>query len=149
MPKLDLSRVNPKLRKVNDELFIFDPIRRDYMVLTPEEWVRQRLLLYLLEEYHYPKALIRVESGLRYGKRQKRSDLLIYRPDNLQTWMLIECKAEHIALSENVLQQALTYNKTLKAPFIVLSNGTEAKVYNCAASDRIESLADFPVYPRD
>lgn len=102
--------------------FIFDAIRRKWLLLTPEEWVRQNFIQYLLQEMHYPSALIAVEKEIMLGELKKRFDILIYNNEH-QPWMLIECKSMDIILTEETLQQVLRYNIPVPVPYMVITNG--------------------------
>lgn len=97
------------------------------MRLTPEEWVRQQFLRRLVEEYHYPEALIGVEVAIRLGEVNKRLDAIVM-DDAFRPQILIEFKREGVALSQKVLDQASVYNRALHVPLLILSNGPETLV---------------------
>ena len=103
---------------------IFDGIRKKYVALTPEEWVRQHLIHYLTTEKGYPATLISVETPLKYGQMDKRSDVLAY-DRNGQPLMLAECKAPEIAITQKVFEQIAVYNLTIKAPYLMVTNGLQ------------------------
>jgi hypothetical protein len=124
MLALHLPEYAHTLKKIKGELYIFEVIRRKYLLLTPEEWVRQQFIQHILLEYDYPKSLIRTEIGLQYDRRQKRSDILIFDRAGLPFW-LIECKAQAIALDGAVFRQAIQYNAVLKAPYLGMTNGIQ------------------------
>ncbi|MFC0183989.1 Type I restriction enzyme R protein N terminus (HSDR_N) [Pseudarcicella hirudinis] len=122
MQELNLPTFNHKLKKIEGNIYIFDIIRKKYILLTPEEWVRQHFLHYLINHQQYPKSLIKLESGLRYNKLSKRTDIQVYdREGNI--FMVIECKAPFIQLTENTFEQAALYNQVLKAPYLTVTNG--------------------------
>ncbi len=122
LPNLNLPSFEPNLQRVNDTYFIFDSLRKKFLVLTPEEWVRQHWINFLIEHQGYPKGLISLEKGLKYNQMQKRTDLVVFdRVGN--PYLLIECKAPEIELSQKVLQQALAYRSSLLTPYVILSNG--------------------------
>src|SRR5688572_27319123 len=98
-----------KTRLENDKRFIFDKIRKAWLLLTEEEWVRQNFVNYLINGLNYPAAFIALEKEIQLHDLKKRFDILIYDRSH-QPWMMVECKGEDILLSENVLQQALRYN---------------------------------------
>ncbi|MBL7741320.1 MAG: type I restriction enzyme HsdR N-terminal domain-containing protein [Chitinophagaceae bacterium] len=102
--------------------YIFDPLRKKWLLLTPEEWVRQNFVQYLVQVMQYPSSLIALEKEIRLGELKKRFDILVYDKDH-QPWMIVECKAETITLNNDTLQQALRYNITVPASFIVITNG--------------------------
>ena len=97
------------------------------MRLTPEEWVRQQFLHRLVDDYHYPAGRIGVEVAIAVGDAKKRCDAVVY-DEQLQPLVLIECKAEHVALTQSTLDQALTYNRQLRVPYLFLHNGQETIV---------------------
>ena len=122
MKTLNLPEVEFKIRKKEANYEIFDVIRRKYVVLTPEEWVRQHFIHYLINVLSYPKSLIKVENGLVYNKLLKRSDIVTYDA-NAQPQLLVECKSFKVEINQSTLNQATMYNKTLCAPYLVLTNG--------------------------
>lgn len=104
------------------QLFIFDEIRKKNMVLTPEEWVRQHFVQYLIQIKKYPKSLIRLEGGLTLNGLSKRSDITIYNREG-QKILLVECKAPAIKIDQKVFEQVARYNWVHKAPVIGVTNG--------------------------
>jgi hypothetical protein len=142
---LNLPEYTHKIKKVNGELYIFDAIRKKYLVLTPEEWVRQNIITYLVEVYAYPKALMSVESGLKYHQRLKRSDILVYDLEG-KPFFLIECKSMQVGLNQAVLDQMAQYNHIVKAPFMAMSNGLEMWIYHIQESG-IRILEEIPRFP--
>ena len=94
------------------------------MRLTPEEWVRQQLLHYMVEQLDYPAPLIAVETAITVGEAKKRCDAVVYNR-MMAPLMLIECKAESVPLTQKTLDQALTYNRRLNVPYLVLNNGPQ------------------------
>lgn len=111
-----------KIRKEGEKEFIFDPIRRKWILLTPEEWVRQNFIQYLLQEMKYPASLLAIEKEIQLGELKKRFDILVYDA-NHQPWMMIECKAMEIKLEEAVLQQILRYNISIPVRYLLITNG--------------------------
>ena len=97
------------------------------MRLTPEEWVRQQFLHRLVDDYHYPAGRIGVEVAIAVGDAKKRCDAVVY-DEQLQPLVLIECKAEHVAITQRTLDQAITYNRKLNVPYLFLHNGPETVV---------------------
>ena len=114
--------------------------------LTPEEWVRQHLIRYLIDYKHYPKAMIKVESGLKYNRLLKRSDVLVFGLDG-SPFMVIECKSPELKLNEKVIHQVAAYSKSLRVKYIGVSNGLK---HYCWAIDQdresTQNLDDFPDY---
>lgn len=112
----------PKTKIVNDVVYIYDNIRKKYLVLTPEEKVRQGFIHFLISEGGYSKNHIRTEMGLQYHALAKRSDIMVF-DKKTQPYMLVECKAESVAISQEVVEQASRYNLTIKAPYLCVTNG--------------------------
>jgi hypothetical protein len=146
MQELDLPPFNHKIRQTSANIpEIWDELRRKYVVLTPEEWVRQHLVHYLLS-LGYPRGLLSLERGHRYNQRQKRTDLVALGPDG-RPLLLVECKRPSVAITPAVAQQVATYNQTLRAPLLLLTNGL---VHYCWRVDFVrglnERLAEIPTY---
>lgn len=103
---------------------IFDPVRRRWVRLTPEEWVRQQTIEMLHERYGYPLELMQVEAAITLNGLTKRCDIVVYGRD-VKPWMIVECKKEGVALSQKVVDQACRYNLVLKVPYLLLTNGKQ------------------------
>lgn len=147
MISLNLPPFDYKLRKAEGKLWIFDIIRKKYIVLTPEEWVRQHFIHLLVEHRNYSRSLIRVEGGLQYNQLSKRSDIVVFNRDGLP-WMLIECKAPEVRLTEKTVFQASTYNATLRAQYLVVSNGLAHLYANIDWESGTTSwISDLPEFP--
>jgi hypothetical protein len=133
-----------KLKKENEAEFIFDALRRQWLRLTDEEWVRQNFIQYLVQALDYPAAFIALEKEIMLGELKKRFDILIYDSDH-KPWMIVECKAGHINLNDEVLQQALRYNISVPVPFIIITNGHYT--YGWQKKDHtIEPIDTLPVW---
>ena len=146
MDNLNLPAYNHKLKKINDKLCIWDIIRKKYIVLTPEEWVRQHFVHHLINDHNYPKGLIKLESSLNYNQLLKRTDIQVFdRAGSL--FMIVECKAPYIELSSAVFAQAAQYNLVLKAPYLTIANGM---IFHCCKTDwenfHVDFLEDLPVF---
>src|SRR6478672_9560423 len=111
-----------RMKMENGKQYIFDGIRKTWLLLTEEEWVRQNFVNYLVQEMNYPATMIAMEKVIRLNDLKKRFDILVYNSEH-QPWMLVECKEPGVSLSETVLQQVLRYNITLPVPFIIITNG--------------------------
>ncbi len=111
-----------KIREEAGRELIFDELRRLWIRLTPEEWVRQNFLQYLVQVKKYPSSLIAIEKEMQLGELKKRFDILVY-DSNHKPWMMVECKAMEILLDEKVLHQILRYNISIPVPFLVITNG--------------------------
>jgi hypothetical protein len=119
---LNLPPFEYKLKKAEDKLWIFDIIRKKYVVLQPEEWVRQHFIHYLINQASCPRSLIKVEGGLIFNQLRKRSDIVVFDQRG-KPWMIVECKSMDVQVNDNTLFQAATYNKTIQAPYLVVTNG--------------------------
>ena len=142
MIKIDYPAYQPKIKEQLGKEFIFDEIRKQWMMLTPEEWVRQNFLQYLIQAKKYPSSLIAVEKEIQLGELAKRFDIVVY-DQNTQPWMIIECKEMEVALNEQVLNQALRYNITLNVPYIVITNGTHCFGF-LGKKGILEELSELP-----
>jgi predicted type IV restriction endonuclease len=146
MYKLNLPEYNPTLRKEEGKIWIFDIIRKKYVVLTPEEWVRQHFVHYLVQQLHYPKSLFRIEGSLTYNRLQKRSDILIHNRTG-KPWMLIECKAPNIKLTQRAFNQVSVYNMSIGARYVAVTNGMVQFCFEQSAQPgEIIFLEKFPAY---
>ncbi|MBC8034342.1 MAG: type I restriction enzyme HsdR N-terminal domain-containing protein [Chitinophagaceae bacterium] len=112
-----------RIKEENEKEFIFDPFRHCWLRLSPEEWVRQNFLQYLLQVHKYPASLIAIEKELMLGELVKRFDILIYNKDH-QPWMMVECKAMDVELNKKVLDQLLRYNLSIPVRYLVITNGS-------------------------
>lgn len=112
-----------KIKEEDNKEYIFDPLRKCWARLSPEEWVRQNFVQYLLLVEQYPMALIAIEKELRLGELVKRFDILVYNKAH-QPWLMIECKAMDIPLSDKVLSQVLRYNISIPVNYLVITNGS-------------------------
>jgi len=125
---------------------IFDTIRRKYVMLTPEEWVRQHIARFLVEELGYPKGRVGMEKEIKVNKLRRRPDLVIFN-DLGKPLLVVECKAPQVKITQAVFDQAARYNLTLKALFFILTNGL--KTYCCllhAPSSSYHFLETIPSY---
>jgi hypothetical protein len=122
--------------------YIYDCIRKKDVLLTPEEWVRQQIIQYLLDKKDYPASLFSVEKQIKVGTLKKRYDIVVYQQD--QPWLLVECKSETEKLNTDTVQQILAYNSQLKVSYLVLTNGKEVKVYD---TEKDSWSSQFPEYP--
>jgi hypothetical protein len=112
-----------RMKNENGKHYIFDLIRKVWLLLTEEEWVRQNFVNYLITELHYPSTVIALEKEILLNDLKKRFDLLVYDKQH-KPWMLIECKEPKVSLNEDVLQQVLRYNISVPVEYIVITNGT-------------------------
>jgi hypothetical protein len=127
MIKLLYPKEKPALKEISDETHIFCVVRKKWLKITPEEWVRQNFILYLQNTLGYPLSLISVEKQVQLAERKKRFDIAVYK--NEKPFMLIECKEMEVPLTEKVLTQVLHYNSFLQAPILVVTNGSHCKAF--------------------
>lgn len=146
MIQLNLPPFPTRLEQRQGKPYVWDEWRNKMVRLTPEEWVRQHLMHYLVEHLGYPKQLLGTEIGLKVGTMSKRADALLYNRQ-LQPQMLIECKAPEVRLSDEVLMQAIRYNMALSVPYLLLSNGLEHVVYHIDYTEQsYHNLSEIPNY---
>jgi hypothetical protein len=121
LPELELPEHPQRLRETDGLREIWDPIRRQFLKLTPEEWVRQNLRAHLVRDKGYPEQLMQMERGLKLNGMQRRTDLCVYRQSRCV--LLIECKSPSVRLDQKAFDQLSRYNLVIKAPWVLLSNG--------------------------
>jgi len=146
MKPLHLPPFEHKIRKSDGKVWIFDALRKKYLVLTPEEWVRQHFVHYLIHNLKYPRTLIKLEGGLSYNQLRKRSDIVVFDREG-RPWLIVECKAPEETINESTLRQASVYNQTLKASYLVVTNGLRHLCYRIDwTTNQSEPLSSLPVY---
>ena len=123
MIKIEYPAYQPKIKEEAGKEFIFDEFRKRWVILTPEEWVRQNFLQYLTQTKKYPASLIAVEKEIKLSELKKRFDVVVYDRDS-KPWMIVECKEMNVALDKSVLDQVLRYNISLNVPYLVITNGS-------------------------
>lgn len=133
-PKFDF-----KIKQRDNKEIIYDEIRRSWIVLTPEEWVRQNFIQYLLQTKKYPASLIAVEKEIAVGELRKRFDLVIYKND--KPWMIVECKQMGVQLSHNTISQVLAYNSKIQATYIAVTNGNNTILWQIELDKIIDAIA--------
>ncbi|ARV14450.1 type I restriction enzyme HsdR N-terminal domain-containing protein [Polaribacter sp. SA4-12] len=124
MQRLNLPTYNFKLKSSENKTLIFDKLRKKYMVLTPEEWVRQHYVYFLIEEKKYPISLIALEKQLTINNRKKRTDILVFNKEGNHE-IIVECKAPSIKITQDTFDQIARYNLKLKANYLIVTNGLE------------------------
>lgn len=146
MQKLNLPSYTFKLKSNEKHTLIFDNLRKKYLVLTPEEWVRQHYVQYLVQEKNYPVSLIALEKQLTINNLKKRTDIVVYNKDG-QPEIIVECKAPHIKISQDTFDQIARYNLQLKAKYLIVTNGLEH--YYCSMdfeNENYQFLKEIPSY---
>jgi len=147
MVDLNLPNYPVRIKDVGGKKMIFDSVRKKFLVLTPEEWVRQNFIFFLTVEKRMPQSLIAVEMGLTLNKTKKRSDIVVYNRSG-QPWLIVECKAPAVKIDQKVFDQIARYNLTLQGEFLVVTNGMQH--YCCQMfprEGRYSFLPDIPEFP--
>lgn len=146
MEPLNLPTYSFKIKPDGQRKLIFDTIRKKYVVLTPEEWVRQNFIRYLNEEKNYPLSLMTLELQQRIHTARRRTDIIIYNTLGNPV-MIIECKAPEVALTDKVFEQVAGYNFALKADYLVITNGLKHYCSKLNHEQKTwEFLKDIPAY---
>ncbi|EPA00545.1 hypothetical protein A33Q_0018 [Indibacter alkaliphilus LW1] len=146
--KLNFPEIELKIEEMDGKLNIFDSLRKKYLILSPEEWVRQHMITFLVQFRNYPKSLFAIEKGLKYNQLQKRSDILIVDRKG-DPFLLIECKAPEVKLTQKTMEQVTVYNQSVQAAFVGISNGVQHLffAYDRASNNykQIQGLPEFKV----
>jgi hypothetical protein len=144
MIKIEYPPYQPKIKEDKGKEFIFDEVRKRWVILSPEEWVRQNFLQYLIQVKNYPASLIAVEKEIKLGDLKKRFDVVVYDRDS-KPWMIVECKEMNVTLDKSVLDQVLRYNISLNVSYLVITNGTYCKALNLKENNvsEIDLLPDL------
>lgn len=124
MQALNLPTYQFKLKDEDGRVSIFDPIRKKYLLLSPEEWVRQNFVQFLIQERKYPASLIALEVGLKYNQLRKRADILIYNTKG-EPLLMVECKAPEVKISQDTFDQLARYNMAFRVKYLVVTNGMD------------------------
>jgi hypothetical protein len=124
--------------------FIFDELRKQWLRLTGEEWVRQNFLQYLVQVKQYPASLVAVEKEIYLGELKKRFDILVYDRQH-KPWLMVECKGMDIPLNEEVLQQVLRYNIAVPVPYMVITNGAHCAGFH-RNNGQLHSISELPTF---
>lgn len=143
MIRIDYPVYKPLIKKEKEKEMIFDPVRRKWVLLTPEEWVRQNFLQFLIQVLHYPPSLIAVEKKLVVADMVKRFDIIVYQ--NSLPYIIIECKEMNVQLTEPVLHQVLRYNTHIQAPYIVITNGSYCHAFE-KVNDAFREIDKIPLH---
>ncbi|CAM3702047.1 hypothetical protein FSS13T_18960 [Flavobacterium saliperosum S13] len=144
MQKLNFPAYTFRFKNSENKVAVFDEIRKKFVVLTPEEWVRQHVVQFLLSDKNYPKSYINVEKVLKINGITKRYDAVVFKPDG-SIFLLIECKAPEVPISQNTFDQIARYNMTLKADYLMVTNGLNH--YFCQMdfeNEQYQFLPDLP-----
>lgn len=146
MQELQFPSYTFKLKNRENKPYIFDGIRKKYVRLNPEEWVRQHVISFLLETHNYPKSLINVEKEFLVNGVKKRYDLVVFYPDG-RIFLLIECKAPKVPITQKTFDQIARYNLKINATFLMVTNGLQH--YYCKmdySAQQYRFLDKIPLY---
>lgn len=149
MQALNFPDYRFRLKNSENKVWIFDEIRKKFLVLQPEEWVRQHVVRYLMESKGYPKSLIQVEKVLTLNTLKKRYDVVVYKPDG-NIAILVECKSPGVTINQGTFDQIARYNLELDADLLMVTNGIQH--YYCRTDPEAgayEFLRDLPSYQPD
>lgn len=139
MLKLNLPPYPQRIREENGRRDIFDVARKKFVALTPEEWVRQHFVMFLMNDKSVPASLLSVEKGLMLNKMQKRTDIVVYDRSGLPA-LIVECKAPSVKITQDVFDQIARYNLSLKCRYLVVTNGME---HYCCEMFHVEKRYQF------
>ena len=146
LPQLNLPIAVLKTKLVEGTTQVFDQVRKKYLVLTPEEWVRQHFIHYLNQEKNYPLGLMGVEKMMKYNSMKTRADIVLYAADGKPN-MIVECKAPNVKITQDAFNQIAKYNFKLQVPLLVVTNGIQ---HFCCQMDyktnEITFLEEIPTY---
>ncbi|WP_222984270.1 type I restriction enzyme HsdR N-terminal domain-containing protein [Flagellimonas meishanensis] len=148
MQALNFPKYSFRLKSSENSLYIFDGIRKKFVVLQPEEWVRQHVVHFLVFAKGYPKSLINVEKQLVVNKLKKRYDIVVFNPDG-KIHLLVECKAPEVKITQNTFDQIARYNYALKSNYLMVTNGMEH--YCCKMdfeNEKYQFLKEIPDFSR-
>lgn len=148
MQPLSFPKYDFRFKNSQNSPLIFDIVRKKFVVLTPEEWVRQHALMFLSIEKKYPLSYINVEKQILYNGLRKRYDIVVFNP-NGSIHLLVECKAPHINISQSTFDQIARYNFKLNASYLMVTNGLDH--YMCQMNFQEEKylfLKEIPEFSR-
>lgn len=148
MHKLNFPLYRFRFKNSENKVLIFDIIRKKFVVLQPEEWVRQNCIHFLIEDKNYPKSLINIEKELKINDLKKRYDIIVFKP-NGDIQLVVECKAPTIAINQKVFDQIARYNLVLNSDYLMVTNGLNH--YYCEMdfnNERYQFLRDIPSYTK-
>lgn len=146
MQALNFPEFSFRFKSNENKVSIFDEIRKKFIVLQPEEWVRQHCIQYLIQEKNYPRSLINVEKELKVNDLSKRYDIVVYNPDG-SIHLIVECKSYDVSISQSTFDQIAQYNMTLNASYLMVTNGINH--YYCVMDQenkRYNFLRDLPAH---
>jgi hypothetical protein len=148
LPTLNFPAYQFRMKEENGMLQIFDPARKKYVALTPEEWVRQHLIHYLNKDKGYPIGLMKIEKEFKYNKLRKRADIIVCERTGAPR-LMAECKSPDVVITQGVFDQAMRYNLIMDVKIMVLSNGINHFCFQLdKANQTYLALTEIPVWER-
>ncbi|MGH2666268.1 type I restriction enzyme HsdR N-terminal domain-containing protein [Flavobacterium sp.] len=148
MQKLNFPSYSFRFKNSENKVAVFDEIRKKFVILTPEEWVRQHVVQFLLLQKNYPKSYINVEKSIKVNGLTKRYDIVVFRPDGT-LFLLIECKAPEVPISQKTFDQIARYNMVLESQYLMVTNGLNH--YFCLMDfekEQYQFLRDLPDFTK-
>ncbi|MEM6719598.1 MAG: type I restriction enzyme HsdR N-terminal domain-containing protein [Bacteroidota bacterium] len=148
MELLNFPKYTFRFKNRENKIYIFDAIRKKFVVLTPEEWVRQHTVQFLMQEKNYPKSLINVEKELIFNDLKKRYDIVIFNPDG-SIFLVVECKRSKVTINQETFDQIARYNMILNAEYLMVTNGLNH--YYCTMdyeAQQYQFLREIPDYQK-
>ena len=146
MQELNLPKINIKSKLVDESIQIFDIVRKKYLLLTPEEWVRQHVVHYLIFHKKYPLGLMQIEKLIKYNSLKTRADILVL-DTNSNPLILVECKAPSVSIDKDAFFQIAKYNSNLKAKYLFVTNGLVHYCcemdYTCGATNYLKEVPEY------
>jgi hypothetical protein len=139
--KINYPHHDYKVKEEAGKRLIFDEVRRIWVILTPEEWVRQNFIQYLVKEKQYPASVMAVEKMIRLGEMRKRCDIVIYQ--HARPWMIVECKEMNVPLNDTVASQVFRYNITLDVRYLIVTNGSYTYGLDTHTMQSLQELPQF------
>lgn len=146
LQELNFPKFSFRFKNSENKVSIFDTIRKKFVSLQPEEWVRQHCVKFLIEEKGYPKSLINVEKEIKINALKKRYDIVVFNT-NGSIFLIVECKAPKVTINQGVFDQIARYNLKLNATYLMVTNGLNH--YYCQIdlkNERYQFLKDIPNY---
>ncbi len=146
MYELNLPAYDFRVKKENGQTSIFDDIRKKFVALTPEEWVRQHVMHFLIEQKHYPASLMNVEVAMTINTMSRRADVVCYDSQG-NVLLVVECKAPQVKITQLVFEQIAQYNMLLKSSYLLVTNGLQHYVCKINHEGKsYEFIQDIPDY---
>ena len=148
LQQLNFPNFSFRFKNSENKISIFDVIRKRFVILQPEEWVRQHCIHYLIENKGYPKSLINIEKELIVNTLRKRYDIVVFNPDG-SIHLIVECKSPAITINQSTFDQVAQYNLVLNASYLMITNGLNH--YYCQMdfkAEKYQFLKDIPDYQK-